>query len=68
MMVFSLLVVELRSGIGLTGLDFYFIAVGDELGSESERFPLQDQVDEVHGLARLIVAIAVGNLSGVKLE
>ena len=58
----------LRSGIDLTGLDFYLVAVSDELGTEAERFPLQDQIDDVHGLTRLIVATAVRDLSGVKLE
>ena len=52
----------------MPGLDFDFVAVDDELSAEAEGFPLEDQVDEFDGLTRLIIAFAVGDLPGVKLE
>ena len=68
MLVPFLFGLRLRSGIDFAGLDLNFVAVSDELGTEAKRFPLQDQVDDVHGLTRLIVAVAVRDLSGVKLQ
>ena len=50
------------------GLDLDFVRVDDELSAEAEGFPLQGQVDEFHGLARLIVVAAVCDLPGVKLK
>ena len=49
-------------------LDLDFIRGGDELCAQAERFPLQQGVDEVHGLTGLLPVTAVGDLSGVKLQ
>ena len=48
--------------------DLDFIRGGDELGAHPERFSLQHQVDEVHGLTSLLLVAAVGDLSRVKLQ
>ncbi len=59
---------ELRSGLDGMGLDLDFIRVEEELSPEAEWLPLQDQVDECHGFARLIVVAAACDLPGVKLK
>jgi hypothetical protein len=59
---------ELRSGIDGMGFDLDFVGMDDELSPESEWLPLQDQVDEYDGFARLIVVAAACDLPGVKLE
>ena len=42
--------------------------MNDQLSAQAKRFPLQDQIDEIHGLTRLIFVVAVGDLIGVKLK
>jgi len=60
--------VALRSGIDGMGFDLDFVGMDDELSPESKWLPLQDQVDEYDGFARLIVVAAACDLPGVKLE
>src|ERR1700683_956052 len=66
MISFQLLVVN--SDGPVFRLDLDFIRGGDELGAQAERFPLQQGIDEVHGLTSLLPVTAVGDLSGVKLQ
>ena len=42
--------------------------MNDELSAQAERFPLQGQVDEVHGLTKLLLCLALGDLVGVELQ
>jgi hypothetical protein len=50
------------------GFDLDFVRMEEELSPESKWLPLQDQVDEYDGFARLIVVAAACDLPGVKLE
>ena len=50
------------------GFDLDFVRVDDELSPESKWLPLQDQVDEYDGFARLILVVAACDLPGVKLK
>jgi hypothetical protein len=58
---------NLSSRIELAGLDLNFVRMNDELSAEAKWFPLQRQVDEVHGFTNLLLAFTVGDLVGVEL-
>ncbi len=50
------------------GFDFDFVRVREELRTQTERFALQREVDEVHGLPGLLLGGTVGELAGIDLE
>ena len=50
------------------GLDFNFVPVHEELGTEAERFLLQGAVDELHGLIHLLSGTAMRDPAGFKLK
>lgn len=49
-------------------IDFDFVRVDDELGSQTGGLALEDLIDELNGLIGLLGRIAVGDLAGLKLE
>ena len=53
---------KLSSGIDPAGFNLDLISVKDELSAQTEWFPLQGEVDEIHGFTNLLLVVAVGNL------
>jgi hypothetical protein len=50
------------------GIRFDFIRVNKQLSTQPKWLPLQDPVDEFHGLTSLLFAVAVRDLVGIKLK
>src|SRR5687768_11013544 len=59
---------RLRSRIAPAALNLDFITVNDELSAQTEWLPLQGQIDEFHGVTKLLLVIAVSDLIGVELQ
>ena len=59
---------KVSRGIVWVGLDFHFVRMVEELSAQPKRFPLQGEVDEIHGLTSLCASRAVGDLAGVELQ